>query len=87
MGEAAYRILEKKYMNYLELVGRYTVFNFDVSKISGLYPNVSTVTSDLGVGVSPYEHFRIKAQYEWVEEKKGPKKENDGIMLQAVIDF
>ena len=87
MGEVAYRILEKKYVNYLELVGRYTVFDFDVSKISGLYPNMSTVTSDLGVGVSPYEHFRIKAQYEWVEEKKGPKKENDGIMLQAVLDF
>lgn len=87
MGEAAYRILEKKYVNYLELVGRYTVFDFDVSKISGLSPDISTVTSDLGVGVSPYEHFRIKAQYEWVKEKKGPKKENDGIMLQAVLDF
>jgi len=87
MGEAAYQLLQKKHVNYMELVGRCTLFDVGLSKVGSLFPDMRTVTTSLGIGISPYEHFRIKGEYEWIKEKKGSPKDNDGFMLQAVIDF
>jgi hypothetical protein len=87
MGEAAYQLLQNKYVNYMELIGRCTLFDLGLSKLGGLYPDMKAVTSSLGIGISPYKHFRIKGEYDWIKEKKGPHLDNDGFRLQTVIDF
>ena len=85
MGEMAYQFLQKKYLNYLELVGRYTSFDVALSKFVGFAPDIRTATYSLGLGVSPDEHFRIKGEYEWIKETKGPKRENNQIRREGEL--
>ncbi len=82
--QVAYQLLkEYKYLNYLELAARYDTFdlNRDVTN------NEDLNRLTLGLNVSPYPHFLFKIDYEIIVERVAPKQANNGIWIQAVLDF
>lgn len=81
--QAAYRVLENRLgLNSLDVIVRYDAFERDEEEDVG---DRSRFT--MGVNAAPQPHLRLKAEYQIVSEKSDPDRDNNGVMLQAVIDF
>ncbi len=86
-GELVHNILREKLVSNMELVLRY---NYYECITSGMFSGIFGKKEDnyhVGINISPYEHFIFKAEYRWVEEIGGPDLDNDGFLLQVVMDF
>lgn len=82
--QIAYQLLkEHKYLNYLGLTARYDTLDLDRDDTNNEDLNRLT----LGLNISPYPHFLFKIDYEIVTERAAPGLANNGIWIQAVLDF
>ncbi len=66
----------------LKIVGRFDTLDLDAA-VSG---NDDLDSFAFGLNALIYDHFRLKAEYQWVDED-GPTLENDAFRLQFVLDY
>lgn len=82
--QASYRFLLNKPMLYaIEPALRYD--GVDPNKKAKDERDLSRLT--IGVGVMPYPHYAIRAEYQMIKERHGPSIDNNGFNLIAVADF
>lgn len=79
-------------INYIEPKVRYDVSDMDLDKDGArkiendLSGNDEFSRITVGINWSPYPHFLIKTEYQFIEEDK-ENLDNDGFMISAVADF
>lgn len=73
---------DREFLPELELVGRLDQLDLD-GDVTG---NDDRDAFSLGINALLYDHFRLKAEYQFVDED-GPGLENDAFRLQFVIDY
>jgi hypothetical protein len=68
-------------LNYIEPVARYDFLEPDQDAANDQRQRIS-----LGINYSPYPHFKFGAEWQ-MNNEEGPEQEDDGFLLQAVVDF
>src|SRR5581483_6582478 len=82
--QASYQFFLNRPMLYaVEPVVRYD--GVDPDKKVKDNTDLSRIT--IGVGVMPYPHYAIRAEYQVIREKYGPSLDNNGLNIIAVADF
>ncbi len=88
IGEISCRIMEDSYVNYLDLISRIIHYDVDLrGSYATNYSDIENVMYVFGINVSPVRHFKLKVEYQIINEIDNSKLENNGVMLQAVVDF
>lgn len=82
-GQLAYRFdFERDFFPSLSLVTRYDDVDLDRSRVG----NDDRTFWSVGFNAALYEHFRVKLEYQFADEK-GAARDNDTLLGQVVVDF
>jgi hypothetical protein len=81
---AGYKVIQDKYVHFLEPVVRYEYMNS--WQEDSLHKGDREVLWG-GFRLSPYEHWVIKAGYCFQRESYGPSLDNDGYIVESVLEF
>ncbi|OGS19103.1 MAG: hypothetical protein A2219_01520 [Elusimicrobia bacterium RIFOXYA2_FULL_50_26] len=81
---AGYKVLQDKFVHYVEPVVRYEVM--DSWAEDDLNKNDRQVVW-AGVRCAPYKYWTLKAGYGWQMENSGYALDNDGFILESVLEF